>query len=195
MCNESINRYNLEKCKFNLNFICKYYVKLKSNEIIIGAGPAGLTAGYELVKNNKKNVLILEKNSKVGGLATTKVFNDYKYDIGPHRFFTKNNEVRKIFMEMLGDDAVRVDRLTRIYYKNKYFNYPLTPVNALFGLGPLNAVQVLISYGFSRFKSYLSLTSINNFEDWVIDRFGKKLYRTFFKNYTEKCNYDNNRYS
>ena len=156
------------------------------DEIIIGAGPAGLTAGYELVKNNKKNVLILEKNSKVGGLATTKVFNDYKYDIGPHRFFTKNNEVRKIFMEMLGDDAVRVDRLTRIYYKNKYFNYPLTPVNALFGLGPLNAVQVLISYGFSRFKSYLSLTSINNFEDWVIDRFGKKLYRTFFKNYTEK---------
>jgi len=156
------------------------------DEIVIGAGPAGLTAGYELVKSNKKNILILEKNSKVGGLASTRVFGDYSYDIGPHRFFTKNEEIDKLFLEMLGDDAVKVDRLTRIYYKNKYFNYPLTPVNALFGLGLLDAISIITSYGVSRFKFYLKITKVNNFEDWVIDKFGKKLYLTFFKNYTEK---------
>ena len=156
------------------------------DEIIIGAGPAGLTAGYELIGSNKKNILIFEKNSKVGGLASTRVFGDYSYDIGPHRFFTKNKEINELFLKMLGEDAVRVDRLTRIYYKKKYFNYPLTPVNALFGLGPLNALSIITSYGISRIKFYLKISKVNNFEDWVIARFGNKLYLTFFKNYTEK---------
>ena len=155
-------------------------------EIIIGAGPAGLTAGYELIQSKKKSILIIEKNNKVGGLASTKVFGDYRYDIGPHRFFTKNEEIYSLFLKILGNDAVKVNRLTRIYYKKKYFNYPLTPVNALFGLGFLNAFTIISSYGISRLKSYLKISKINNFEDWVIDRFGKKLYTTFFKNYTEK---------
>ena len=98
------------------------------DEIIIGAGPAGLTAAYELLQSGKENVLILEKNDKVGGLASTKVFGKYSYDIGPHRFFTKNEEINELFLKMLGKDAVKVNRLTRIYYKKKYFNYPLTPV-------------------------------------------------------------------
>ena len=104
-------------------------------EIIIGAGPAGLTAGYELVQLKKKSILIIEKHNHVGGLASTKVFGDYRYDIGPHRFFTKNEEIDSLFLKILGNDAVKVNRLTRIYYKKKYFNYPLTPINALFGLG------------------------------------------------------------
>ncbi len=156
------------------------------DEIIIGAGPAGLTAAYELLQSGKENVLILEKNDKVGGLASTKVFGEYSYDIGPHRFFTKNEEINELFLKMLGKDAVKVNRLTRIYYKKKYFNYPLTPVNALFGLGPLNAISIISSYIYSRIKFYFKVSEINNFEDWVIDKFGRKLYSTFFKNYTEK---------
>ncbi|MDB3866649.1 FAD-dependent oxidoreductase [Acidimicrobiia bacterium] len=153
--------------------------------VIIGAGPAGLTAGYELSKSSKK-VLILEKKDQVGGLAETKVFGEYRYDIGPHRFFTKNKEVYDLFIKMLGDDAVKVNRKTRILFKNAYFDYPLSPVNALFGLGLLESIQIGFSYIFARVKGYLNLSKIENFEDWVIDKFGRKLYNNFFKNYTEK---------
>ena len=153
--------------------------------IIIGAGPAGLTAAYELSDSGKK-IHVLEKKNKVGGLAETKVFGDYRYDIGPHRFFTKNKEVYELFLEILGNDAVEVNRKTRILFKNSYFDYPLTPLNALFGLGIIESVLIGFSYLFARIKSYLKLTKINNFEDWVVDRFGKKLFSNFFKNYTEK---------
>ena len=157
----------------------------KFDVVIIGAGPAGLTAGYELSKSDKKT-LILEKKHQVGGLAETKVFGEFRYDIGPHRFFTKNKEVYDLFLDMLSDDAVAVNRKTRILFKNSYFDYPLTPLNALFGLGILESIKIFFSYFIARIRSILKLTKINNFEDWVIDQFGKKLYLNFFKNYTEK---------
>jgi len=153
--------------------------------VIIGAGPAGLTAGYELAKTDKK-VIVFEKKPQVGGLAETKVFGEYRYDIGPHRFFTKNKEVYDLFLEMLDEDAVEVNRKTRILFKNSYFDYPLTPVNALFGLGLFESIIIGFSYIFARIKSYLNISKINNFEDWVVDRFGRKLFNNFFKNYTEK---------
>ena len=153
--------------------------------VIIGAGPAGLTAAYEL-SNSEKKVIVLEKKPQVGGLAETKVFGRYRYDIGPHRFFTKNKEVYQLFLEMLGSDAVAVNRKTRILFKNSYFDYPLTPLNALFGLGLGESIVIGFSYIFARVKSYLKISKINNFEDWVVDRFGKKLFNNFFKNYTEK---------
>ena len=153
--------------------------------VIIGAGPAGLTAAYELTDSNKK-VLLLEKKTQVGGLAETKVFGEHRYDIGPHRFFTKNKEVYDLFLKILGSDAVEVNRKTRILFKNSYFDYPLTPINALFGLGVIESIITGISYVSARFKSYLNVSKINNFEDWVVDRFGRKLFNNFFKNYTEK---------
>ena len=153
--------------------------------IIIGAGPAGLSAAHELSKFEKK-ILIIEKKPQVGGLAETKVFGSYRYDIGPHRFFTKNDEVNDLFLKVLGDDAVEVSRKTRILFKNRYFNYPLTPLNALFGLGIFESFSILISYIFARTKNYLKISKITNFEEWVVDRFGKKLFTNFFKNYTEK---------
>ena len=153
--------------------------------VIIGAGPAGLTAAYELSDTEKK-VIVIEKKPQVGGLAETKVFGDYRYDIGPHRFFTKNKEVYELFLEMLGSDAVPVNRKTRILFKNSYFDYPLTPLNALFGLGLGESIVIGFSYIFARVKSYMKISKINNFEDWVVDRFGKKLFNNFFKNYTEK---------
>lgn len=153
--------------------------------VIIGAGPAGLTAAYELL-NSGKNVLVLDKKNQVGGLAETKVFGKYRYDIGPHRFFTKNKEVYDLFLEILGEDAVEVNRKTRILFKNSYFDYPLTPINALFGLGVIESILTGFSYVFARVKSYLKFSKIDNFEDWVVDRFGRKLFNNFFKNYTEK---------
>ena len=157
----------------------------KYDVVIIGAGPAGLTAGYELSKSDKKTI-ILEKKNQVGGLAETKVFGEFRYDIGPHRFFTKNKEVYNLFLKMLSDDAVAVNRKTRILFKNSYFDYPLTPLNALFGLGILESIKILFSYFYARLRSLLKMSDIENFEDWVIDQFGKKLYLNFFKNYTEK---------
>ena len=153
--------------------------------VIIGAGPAGLSAAHEL-SSSTKNILIIEKQKQVGGLAQTKVFDKYRYDIGPHRFFTKNEEVNKLFLDMLADDAVKVSRKTRILFKGSYFDYPLTPINALFGLGILESIRIGFSYIYARVKSYLKISKIDNFEDWVIDRFGKRLYLNFFKNYTEK---------
>ena len=153
--------------------------------VIIGAGPAGLSAAHEL-SSSTKNILIIEKQQQVGGLAQTKVFDKYRYDIGPHRFFTKNEEVNKLFLDMLADDAVKVSRKTRILFKGSYFDYPLTPINALFGLGILESIRIGFSYIYARVKSYLKISKIDNFEDWVIDRFGKRLYLNFFKNYTEK---------
>ena len=153
--------------------------------VIIGAGPAGLSAAHEL-SSSTKNILIIEKQKQVGGLAQTKVFDKYRYDIGPHRFFTKNEEVNKLFLDMLADDAVKVSRKTRILFKGSYFDYPLTPINALFGLGMLESIRIGFSYIYARVKSYLKISKIDNFEDWVIDRFGKRLYLNFFKNYTEK---------
>ena len=153
--------------------------------VIIGAGPAGLSAGYEL-QNTENKTLILEKNYQVGGLAETKVFGNYRYDIGPHRFFTKNKEVYDLFLKVLGTDAVEVKRKTRILFKNSYFDYPLTPLNALFGLGIFESIRIIISYFIARLKNYLKLSKITNFEEWVIDKFGKKLFNNFFKNYTEK---------
>ncbi len=91
-----------------------------------------------------------------------------------------------LFLEMLGEDAVYVNRKTRILFKNSYFDYPLTPVNALFGLGIKESIAIGFSYVYARIKSYLKITKVNNFEDWVVDRFGKRLFLNFFKNYTEK---------
>ena len=123
---------------------------------IIGAGPAGLTAGYELSKSVKKTI-ILEKKHRVGGLAETKVFDEFRYDIGPHRFFTKNKEVYDLFLHMLSDDAVAVNRKTRILFKNSYFDYPLTPLNALFGLGILESIRILFSYFIARLRNLLKI--------------------------------------
>jgi len=154
----------------------------KQDVIIFGAGPAGLSGGLKLVKNNKK-VLIFEKDKKVGGISKTIDFKGFFFDLGPHRFFTKSKEVNDLWRETLGKDLVDVPRLTRIYYRNKFFYYPLKPFNALFGLGIFNSISIITSY--LKIKMF-PCKEENNFEQWVSNRFGEKLYRTFFKTYTEK---------
>lgn len=150
--------------------------------IIIGGGPAGLTAGYQLSQMGIESV-VLEKEDVVGGLSRTVNYRDYNFDIGGHRFFTKVHRVADMWREVLSSDFLRRNRLSRIFYNGKFFSYPLRPMNALFGLGFCNIFVILISY----VKAHLFPEKPEDtFETWVSNRFGRRLYTIFFKTYTEK---------
>ena len=154
--------------------------------IIVGGGPAGLTAGYELMKHGVKSV-VLEKADRVGGISRTETYKGYRFDIGGHRFFTKVEEVQVIWKEILGDDFIQVPRLSRIYYDGKFYDYPLALFKTLRNLGPIRSVLILISYLKAKLKKKLTpWVKAETFEEWVIDCFGERLYRIFFKTYTEK---------
>jgi protoporphyrinogen oxidase len=150
--------------------------------VIIGGGPAGLTAAYRLSKSGVQS-LILEKDQTVGGLSRTANYKDYHFDIGGHRFFTKSKEVEDVWKEVLAEDFLRRKRISRIYYNKKFFFYPLRPLNALIGLGIWNSLLVALSYVRVKLKPS---SDEDNFEQWVTNRFGKRLFRIFFKTYTEK---------
>jgi protoporphyrinogen oxidase len=153
--------------------------------VIVGAGPAGLAAAYEMSRQGAR-VTVLEQLGQVGGLSRTVAHDGCLYDIGPHRFFTKNDEVNQLFMNVVAEDLIRVPRLTRIFYNENFFNYPLTPLNALFGVGTFTSGMILASYVWSKLRQRLAPREPQNFEDWVTDQFGAKLFQTFFKTYTEK---------
>ncbi|KAM3115678.1 NAD(P)/FAD-dependent oxidoreductase [Phormidesmis sp. 146-33] len=150
--------------------------------VIIGAGPAGLTAAYELVKRGVQPI-VLEKSNQVGGIARTETYKGYRFDIGGHRFFTKVEVVQKLWQEVMGDDFIKVPRLSRIYYRDRFFNYPLEISDTLFKLGIVESVRIVLSY--LKIKIF-PCPQEETLEDWVTNRFGKRLFLTFFKTYTEK---------
>jgi len=150
--------------------------------VIIGAGPAGLTAAYQLCKLGKKSI-ILEKDYLVGGIARTVNYKNYFFDIGGHRFFTKINEAKHMWQEVLHDNLLHRKRLSRIYYNKKFFYYPIRLLNALSGLGIWNSLMIISSYIRAHVFPY---KHEETFEHWITNRFGKRLYDTFFKSYTEK---------
>jgi len=159
-----------------------YQIKTRKQVVIIGGGPAGLTAALELSKQGVP-ATVLEADKQVGGIARTVNYKGYLFDIGGHRFFTKWDEVNQIWNEVLGDKFLERPRLSRIYYKKKFFMYPLVAKNALFGLGLLESVRIMASYA----KAKLMPTpKEDNLEEWVCNRFGRRLYEIFFKTYTEK---------
>jgi protoporphyrinogen oxidase len=153
--------------------------------VIVGGGPAGLSAAHEAAAHGASSI-VLERLDRVGGLARTVERGGSRWDIGPHRFFTRNQEVKDLFATILAEDAVRVPRLTRILYNNSYFDYPLTPVNAITGIGVLSGVSILTSYLQARVRRMSGRVAIDTFEDWTVDKFGRRLFETFFKTYTEK---------
>ena len=154
----------------------------KDTVAIIGAGPAGLTAAYELSRHGVPAV-VLEADKTVGGISRTVNYKGYLFDIGGHRFFTKWDEVNQVWHEILGGKFLKRPRLSRIFYRKKFFHYPLKARNALFGLGLIESVRILFSYIRSRLIYY---HNEQNLEQWVSNRFGKRLYEIFFKTYTEK---------
>jgi protoporphyrinogen oxidase len=150
--------------------------------VVAGAGPAGLTAAWLLAKRGVPP-LVLEQDDQVGGIARTEEYKGFRFDIGGHRFFTKVGSVQTLWRRMLGPEMLKRPRLSRIYYGGKFFDYPLKPMNALFGLGIWNSFLVLLSYVWIRIRPIRPEVS---FEDWVSNRFGRRLYNIFFKTYTEK---------
>ena len=151
--------------------------------VIIGAGPAGLTAAYELCKEGIESV-VLEKDDVVGGISRTVNYKGYLFDIGGHRFFTKVKAVDEMWREVLGEQKfLRRSRLSRIYYNKRFFYYPIRALNALWGLGLWNSALTMASY--MKAQMFPSKTE-KSFEDWVSNRFGKRLFNIFFKTYTEK---------
>lgn len=156
----------------------------KSRVVVIGGGPAGLTAAYELQKRSGAHrPIVFEAGEKVGGISRTESHNGYRFDIGGHRFFTKVGEVNAMWHEVLGDDFITVPRMSRIYYRGKFFDYPLKPTNALTNIGIYEAFRIILSYVKWQVRPY---KNEENFEEWVINRFGGRLYMHFFRSYTRK---------
>jgi len=152
--------------------------------IIIGAGPAGLTAAYELVQRYGIRSTILESDSVVGGISRTVERDGWRFDIGGHRFFTKVKQVEALWHEILPDeDFMLRPRMSRIYYRGKYYDYPLKASNALKNLGLWEATLCVMSYVWARVNPPKDQTTL---EGWIAARFGWRLYRHFFKTYNEK---------
>lgn len=152
--------------------------------LVVGGGPAGLTAAYELLKHDPEAApLVLEATDKVGGIARTEEYKGYRFDIGGHRFFTKVKEVEALWHEVMGEDFIDVPRQSRIYYQGKFYDYPLSMGNTLKNLGPYESARILLSY--LKWKVKPSQEE-ENFEQWVSNRFGGRLFWHFFRTYTEK---------
>ena len=155
----------------------------RANTVVIGAGPAGLTAAYELGKRDHKAV-VLEADAVVGGISRTARVGDWRFDIGGHRFFTKVKPVRDLWHEILPDeDFLLRPRMSRIFYRGRFYDYPLRAFNALRNLGVLEAVRCVLSYFWVRIRPPKDLTT---FEGYIASKFGWRLYGIFFKTYTEK---------
>ncbi len=152
--------------------------------IILGAGPAGLTAAYELQKLTKTfRPVVLEASAMVGGISRTESNGGDRFDIGGHRFFTKVSEVEAMWTEVLGRDLITVPRLSRIHYRGQFFAYPLKIFDTLATIGVYEAFRILISYAKWQVRPH---AVEENFEQWVTNRFGGRLYMHFFRTYTEK---------
>jgi protoporphyrinogen oxidase len=157
--------------------------KSRGPVVVVGAGPAGLSAAYELVQHGRP-VLVLEQDPAcVGGLARTIEYKGFRFDVGGHRFFSKNPEIEALWTELMGERMRVRRRLSRIYYKGRFYKYPLEPLDALRKLGPREAVRCLMSYLHAQRNSQ---QPVRSFEDWVVRAFGRRLYEIFFRSYTEK---------
>ena len=150
---------------------------------IIGAGPAGLTAGYLLTKQGFSVAIIEKDETYVGGISRTVEHEGYRFDIGGHRFFSKSQQVVDLWNEILPDDFIQRPRMSRIYYEGKFYSYPLRAFEALWNLGIVRSTWCMISFAKAQ---VFPNKAVKSFEDWTVNQFGHKLYSIFFKTYTEK---------
>jgi protoporphyrinogen oxidase len=150
--------------------------------VVAGAGAAGLAAALHLARAGRP-VLVAEQAGCVGGLARTVERDGYRFDLGGHRFFTRVPEVRALWEEMLGPDLLLRRRRSRILFRGRTFDYPLTAGSALAGLGPAESARIVLSYLAARIRPVRPEASL---ADWLVNRFGRRLFETFFRSYTEK---------
>jgi protoporphyrinogen oxidase len=150
--------------------------------LVLGGGPAGLTAGY-LLGRAGRGVTVLEAEGQVGGLAKTVEIDGYRFDLGGHRFFTKSLEVETLWHEILGDEFLRRPRMSRIYWNKRYLDYPLRGPDVVRKLGPVELTRCMASY---LKAAAMPKRKEESLEDWVTNRFGRRLFELFFKSYTEK---------
>jgi protoporphyrinogen oxidase len=151
--------------------------------VIVGAGPAGLTAAYELTKQQAPVVVLESDPDYVGGISRTVNYKGFRFDIGGHRFFSKSRAVEDFWTEVNGPDMLDRPRSSRIYYRGKFYTYPLKPFEALSKLGLIESMLCMLSFAAARLRP---VRNPKTFEDWVSNQFGKRLFRIFFKTYTEK---------
>jgi protoporphyrinogen oxidase len=151
--------------------------------VIMGAGPAGLTAAWELNRAGEDVVVWEADPAYVGGISRTVQANGFRFDIGGHRFFSKSEEVNEVWRQIMPNDFIDCPRLSRIYYKGKFFNYPLEAMDSFLKLGPITSILCVLSYLKARMNPIKPETTLTQ---WVTNRFGARLFKTFFKTYTEK---------
>ncbi len=153
--------------------------------LILGGGLTGLSAGYLLTREGF-GVKVFESDSSVGGLSKTIVHDGFRFDLGGHRFFTGNRRVNDFVRDLMGDELISVPRKSKIYLRDRYFDYPLKPLNALFGLGVPATTKIICDYGAERLKRIARKTDIVSLEDWVVGNFGRTMFNFYFKEYSEK---------
>ena len=157
----------------------------KEHVVILGAGPAGLATGHELTVSGVR-VSVIERNDFVGGLCNTNERNGYKFDLGGHRWFTKNEDLNNWFRRLMGDEIVWVERISRIYYDGGYYTYPISIGNVIKNAGLPTIMLAGVTYLWSALQFSIFNKSINNMKDAYVAQFGGKLYDMFFRRYSEK---------
>ncbi len=157
----------------------------KKDTIVLGGGLSGLSSGYELTKAGFK-VGVYERDAVVGGLSKTIERNGFRFDLGGHRFFTADEKINDFVRELMGNELITVRRSSKIYLRGKYFDYPLKPLNAMFGLGILNTARTLADYAWETARRTIRDKEIISLEDWVVGNFGRTMFNIYFKEYSEK---------
>jgi protoporphyrinogen oxidase len=152
---------------------------------VIGAGPAGMTAAMQLSRSGVE-VGVYETGPCVGGLARSLDLWGQRVDLGPHRFFSTDARVNRLWLDVVGREYAMVNRLTRIYYRNRFFHYPLKPLNAFWNMRLADASLCLASCLREQLRPRLPATDDVSFESWIVRRFGRRLFEMFFKSYSEK---------
>jgi len=153
--------------------------------IILGGGLAGLSAAYALSKAHNRT-LVIEQDAVVGGLSKTIESRGFRFDLGGHRFYTRNGRVERFVRDLMGEELLEVSRSSKVYMRGKYFDYPLKPSNAVLGLGVPATLKILSDYGREASKNILRNTEKVSLEDWVVSKFGRTLFDIYFKEYSEK---------
>lgn len=153
--------------------------------IIMGGGLTGLSAGCVLSRAGHC-VRVFEHDIGVGGLSKTIVHNGFRFDLGGHRFFTKDPKINAFVEDLISDELILVGRSSKIYLRKKFFDYPLKPMNALFGLGLMTTLGAVADYGFEKVKGMISEREKVSLEDWVVSNFGRTMFNIYFKEYSEK---------